>query len=230
MISYDLCKYAKTSVVGHFAHKNVPIPEIGELVELRPIEDEYKNHIGVFNMNDEMIGSVVSNLKKGDIKRGCENNHSLINDVKSCNRMNFEVVEIVPHYSDVIIVIEGAFFAEPEYDTIEPEEPKAPKVGYMESRWTRSEAYEHFGTVVKNQGFIGNNVITVILGGFGKNPFKKDDNGNNLPQWSWKDESDGIHKWGPSTKALNRAIAEAKATSGDKVSIKFNKGWIVTKL
>lgn len=228
MISYDLYKYSKTSVVGHFAHKNVPIPEIGEFVDLRPIDDQYKNHIGVFNMDDQMIGSVVSNLKAGDIKRGCENNHSLIEDVKTCNRMHFEVTEVVPYCSDVIIVIEGAFFAEPEQ---KPEEPQAPKkVSYLESRWNRSEASKQFGIVVKNQGYIGNNVITVTLGGYGKNPFKKDASGNNLPQWSWKDESDGLHKWGPSSKALNTKIAEAKASSGDKVSISFKDGWIVRKI
>ena len=227
MISYDLYKYSKTSVVGHFAHKNVPIPEIGEFVDLRPIDDQYKNHIGVFNMNDQMIGSVVSNLKAGDIKRGCENNHSLIEDVRTCNRMHFQVTEVVPYCSDVIIVIEGAFFA-PIEEEQKPEEQK-PK-GYLASRWNRSEASKQFGIVVKNQGYIGNNVITVTLGGYGKNPFKKDESGNNLPQWSWKDESDGLHKWGPSSKALNTKIAEANVTSGDKVSISFRDGWVVRKV
>ena len=169
-----------------------------------------------------MIGSVVANLKKGDIDRRCENNDALIDDVRTCNRMHFQVIEIVPHYSDVIIVIQGAFFAPIE----DEQKPK----GYLASRWNRSEASKQFGIVVKNQGYIGNNVITVTLGGYGKNPFKKDESGNNLPQWSWKDESDGLHKWGPSSKALNTKIAEANVTSGDKVSISFRDGWVVRKV
>lgn len=221
MISYNLYKYAKTSVVGHFAYKDVPIPEIGEFVDLKPIEDKYENHIGVFNMNGQQIGSVVSKLKAGDIKRNCENNHSLIADVKNCNRMHFEVVEIVPYNSDVIIVIEGAFFGdEPEQEsTPEPERDFLGRISNPE---------EIAGPISYNQ-FIGDKAIKVELVGV-VNTDKLDDNGKPIKAWTWLDEADRVHKRGPATKALNRAIAEAKCNSGDIVGIMFKKGWIVKKL
>lgn len=205
----------KTSVVGHFAHKDVPALKVGEAVELRPMNDNWSNHIGVFNTDGQMVGSIVSNLKVGDRKRGCVNNDAIINSVK--NKWHyFKVIEVVRHYSDFIFVIEGVFYTP---DVIKPKKDFLNRVSNPE---------EIAGPISYNQ-FIGNKAIRVELVGVTETD-KLDEKGHPIKAWTWLDESDRVHKRGPASKALNRAIAEAKANSGDIVGIMFRKGWIVKKL
>lgn len=210
----------KTSIVGHFAHKDVPAFKAGDVVELRAIDDKWPNHIGAFNMDGQMVGSVVSNLKIGDKKRGCVNNDAIINDVKT-KWHQFKVTEVVPFHDDFIFVIEGVFYT-PDMTMTEPTKPIKDWLGRV------SNPEEIAGPIIYNQ-FIGDKAIKVKLVGV-TNTDKLDEAGNPIKAWTWVDECDRVHKRGPATKALNRAIAEAQCNSGDIVGIMFKKGWIVKKL
>lgn len=206
-----------TLLVGnYFCHSEVAL---NSAVELKTgLEPEYPDAISVLQ-NGTKIGVIANKLFDDEIGDEIFNNIRVASSVDDFSKLNWTVTRKVSRVNNVeafLIVGENSRPARDELQT-------------QYGKWNRTEAYKQLGMVVASQGYIGNGEIICVLGGVEKHPYKTDEKGN-IPQWTWQDEADGRHKWGPVTRALHGAIAGAKANSGDKVSIRFNKGWIVTKL
>ena len=202
-------------VVGNYEY-NVPV-KAGEKVELKACENikhvGFTNHIGVFNMNGQQIGSIANKAPR--------------------NMVNNE--QLISHIGDgcVGVIKNSSMNKKGSFDfTVEIEADVGQGRNLTENElwasnnWSRGRAYHEFGeqSIAGKQGYLGDKAIVVTLGGVDDNPFTGE------PQFDWIDEGDGLRKYGFNSNKLFQAIAKIGANSGDKISISNNGEWIVTKL